>query len=368
MTHQENTRLLLQKGQPEFIGLFESFWAETAENWTAQGHLTKTDPHTGEKRNVSPSEFFGLDIVGTSGWFDLLPYRGVQDILEENDEWYIYRNGAGAVFKLWKNRSGTPEHIDFHMTERKVWDQEYRQHLLQVDDARFDIEGTRNAVQYWQDKDIFSVSGHICLWEILRESAGDVAMFENLLLDPDWIRDFNRVYTDFYKAHFDRLFELTGQPQGVFLYDDLGYKNGLFCSPKVLRELYLPYYQEIIAHFHQKGMPVLFHSCGNIEEALPLFVEMGIDALNPMEVKAGCDVVRFAEKYHEHFAFVGGMDVRILEDGDHSAIKKEVLRIINGIKSVGARYFFGSDHSITPNVKFEDYQYALDVYRDNMYY
>ncbi len=368
MTRKENAEALLRGNKGEFIGLYESFWPETIQNWQAQGHLTKQDPETGKKTPISPTEYFGLDIVGTSGFIDHLPYRGVREILEETDEWYTYRNGAGAVFKLWKNHSGTPEHIDFRMTERKIWDEEYRQPLLSVDDERLGIEGVREAIQYCKGKDAFTTTHQLCLWETLRESAGDVAMFENLLLDPDWIHDFNRVYTDFYIAHLDRLFELTEQPQGAFLYDDLGYKNGLFCSLKVLRELYLPYYQEIVNYFHKRNMPVIFHSCGNIEAALPFFAEMGIDALNPMEVKAGCDVVRFAEKHHGDFAFVGGLDVRVLEDGDHAAIKKETLRILNGMKAVGARYFFGTDHSVTPNVKFEDYVYAVETYRENMNY
>ena len=39
-----------------------------------------------------------------------------------------------------------------------------------------------------------------------------------------------------------------------------------------------------------------------------------------------------------------------------------------GMKDRGARYIFGSDHSVSTNVRLEDFQYAIDVYREHMAY
>jgi len=193
-------------------------------------------------------------------------------------------------------------------------------------------------------------------------------MYESIALDPDWIHDFNRVYTDFYMGHFARLIELIGAPDGVILYDDLGYRNGLFCSPAKLWELYFPYYKKIVDFFHARDIYVLLHSCGAIEQALPMIVEAGFDALNPMEVKAGCSAVRFAEKYGDKLAFVGGFDARILESGDRGLIKREATAFMKGMKSVGARFFFGSDHSCSDKVDYDSYMCALEAYRENMCY
>ena len=65
---------------------------------------------------------------------------------------------------------------------------------------------------------------------------------ESLLLDPAWIHDYNRVYTDFYKKYFAYIIEQVGLPDGVWIYEDMGYKNGLFASTKVLGNLIFPYY------------------------------------------------------------------------------------------------------------------------------
>ena len=97
---------------------------------------------------------------------------------------------------------------------------------------------------------------------------------------------------------------------------------------------------EHIDFFHQYDLPVILHSCGGIEEAIPTFIEAGYDFL----------------------------DVRILETGDRELIKKETIKLISGMKERNARFVFGSDHSVSAGVAYDDYQYMLDVYRDNMIY
>lgn len=221
---------------------------------------------------------------------------------------------------------------------------------------------TGNPPQRW------TFYGSLFIWEVMRCSLGDIGMYESLLLDPDWIRDYNRVYTDFFKAHYKILIEEAGKPDGIWLYEDLGFNKGLFCSPATLENLVFPYYKEMVDFFHAYDLPVVLHSCGGITAALDLIAGAGFDALNPMEAKVGCDVVAFARQYGDRLAFIGGMDARLFESGDRQRIRDEVVRLCTSLKDAGARYVFGSDHSISPNVKLADFQYAIDVYKANMMY
>jgi uroporphyrinogen decarboxylase len=157
-------------------------------------------------------------------------------------------------------------------------------------------------------------------------------------------------------------------PDGVWIYEDLGYRNGLYCSPAILEELIFPYYAEMVDFFHGYNLPVVLHACGNISEALPIIVVAGFDALNPMEVKAGCDALAFAEPYAENLAFIGGLDARILESGDQNLIRRGVTNLMEGMKERGARFVFGSDHSVSTNVTFAFMKFACEVYREHMYY
>jgi uroporphyrinogen decarboxylase len=289
--------------------------------------------------------------------------------VDETEEWEVRRNGAGAALKYWKHKSGTPEHIDFRMVSREIWEHDYRPHLLELDPERVKVRLMRRDFAKASEAGVWTHFGHLFIWELMRQSMGDVTMYESLVLDPDWIRDYCQVYTEFYKKHFVYMFEEVGLPDGVWLYEDLGYKNGLFASPRVLEELIFPYYGEIVDFFHTYDLPVVLHTCGSVAEALPLVVQAGFDALNPMERKAvGNDPFAFAEKYGDRLAFVGGLDARVFESNDRELIRREVADYIEGMKARGARLVFASDHSISPNTRYESYLHALEVYREHMWY
>lgn len=389
-TPREVVDALLRNKKAERIALMDSPWPDALANWVRQGYPTrKRFLYKGQERwraedgmmveaekdgeyeePEPPWLHFGFDMVGTGGWFDIMPLRDYEELIEETDEWDVKRNGAGASFKYWKHKSGTPEHMDFRMSSRAIWERDYRPHLVEWDPLRMgDILAMRSATDEARQAQRWVHYGHMFVWEIARRSMGDVNLYENLLLDPCWIRDFNQVYLTLFKQAFAALFEELGLPDGVWLYEDMGYKNGLFASPKVFSELIFPYYTDLVAFFHSYDLPVVLHSCGSTAQALPLIVEAGFDALNPMERKAkDNDPFAFAEKYGDRLAFVGGLDARIFETNDRETIRREMTAYIEGMKARGARLVFASDHSLSTNVEYAAYQYAVDVFREHMWY
>jgi uroporphyrinogen decarboxylase len=355
---------LLRKKPAPRMGLVDFPWGYTVKEWVKQGY-----PVDEQGNPVDPTEHFQFDIKGCGGWFDWQPKRGVSDIIEETHDWKLVRNGAGAVMRWWKNKAGTPEHVDFTMTSRAVWEKEYRPLLLTLDRERLkEVDETRKRLAKANEVGCWTYYGHQFIWENMRASMGDVTMFMALIEDPEWIHDFCRVYTDFYKTYFRIMIEESGKPDSIWLHEDLGYRDRLFCSPQTLEELIFPYYKEMVDFFHSYDLPVVLHSCGFVEPALDLIVKAGFDGLNPMEVKAGCDIFRIAEKTGDKLAFIGGLDARILESGDRSLIKREIVRLLQGMKERGARYVYGSDHSLSTLVPYRDFQYAVEVYRENMMY
>lgn len=368
MNSRELVRGLIGRGEFDRVGLFEHFWPETPTIWIDQGYPTRTVDKEGREvtEPVETRDCFPFDMYPSGGWFDTIPVRGEEEVLDETDEWIVKRNGAGAAFKTWKHKSGTPEHMDFLMSSREIWERDYRSHMLELDKDRIAIDDTIAALAAGRKAEKWTFYGHTFVWETLRRNLGDMCLYESLLLDPGWIHDFNRVHADFFQAHYRVLFEEAGVPDGIWVYEDLGYRDRLFASPETLRQLIFPYFTELISFFKSYGLPVVLHSCGNVAEAMPMIVEAGFDALNPMEVKAGNDLFAYAEQYGDKLAFIGGMDIRILETNDADTIRRGVTELVEGMKSRGARYVFGCDHSITPLVKLDSYRLALDVYREHM--
>jgi len=380
---------LLRCQPAERVALRESPWADTISAWVQQGYPTrKMFKQAGEERwnpvdgrmvpvetageydePVPAWEQFGFDMVGVGPAFDIMPLRGYEALEAETDEWTIKRNGAGAALKYWRHKSGTPEHIDFLMTSREIWERDYRPHLLELDPLRVDIEKGIESLTTAREAGVWTHYGHMFVWELMRQSMGDVTLYESVLLDPAWVQDYNRVYTDFYKAHYTLMFDKIGVPDGIWMYEDLGYKNGLFASPRVFRDLIFPYYRELIDFWHGYDLPVVLHTCGSTKEAMPLIVDVGFDALNPMERKTlGNNPFAFAEEYGDRLAFVGGLDARILETNDPDYIGQEVAAYIDGMKERGASLVFCTDHSVSPNTQYASYLHAVRVHREHMMY
>jgi uroporphyrinogen decarboxylase len=359
MTSYERVKTLLNKEIPDRMGLFEHFWPETLRDyWPKQGYPE------GEK----PEIYFNYDILLCGGWFNTEPFMGRREILKETDEWWIIKDGRGATLKFWKNKSGTPEHISFEVTTPEKW-KEYREPLLEVNEERLgDLEEIKNALKIAREKKKFAMFGNMFVFELMRATIGDQNFLPALLLDPEWIKDFCQVYLDHYIRHYEILFQKVGLPDGFFLYEDFGYSNGPFCSPKTYEELIFPYEKAFVSFLKDYGLPVILHSCGDIRKVIPLIIDAGFDCLQPMEAKAGCDVIEIAKIYGRKISYMGNINVVPLSTNDPEKVREEIVPKLRELKRMRIPYFFHSDHSIPPTINLETYKYALQLFYENCYY
>ncbi len=115
----------------------------------------------------------------------------------------------------------------------------------------------------------------------------------------------------------------------VFLTDDLGTQETGMISPEIYKEMIYPYIAEMVARIKAAGKKVIMHSCGAVSSFIPDMIEMGIDALNPVQVSAGgmnpADLVR---EYGKDIAFWGGgVDTQhALNAADPQVVRADVRR------------------------------------------
>jgi len=167
-------------------------------------------------------------------------------------------------------------------------------------------------------------------------------------------------------VHLDHVLDTVGRPDGIWIYEDLGFTNGLFASPKTIRELFLPYYKEMIGFFkNDYGLSVLIHTCGDIREAVPIIIEAGWDCLQPMEAKAGVDVLDLADTYGNQIAYMGNINVQVLETNDRATVRDEVMRKMSGMIERRLPYTLHSDHSLPPDIRMATYQYMLELHAEH---
>jgi len=78
-------------------------------------------------------------------------------------------------------------------------------------------------------------------------------------------------------------------------------------------------------------------------------------------VAAGMDIVEMRRKFGKNLIIIGGIDKRALASG-RKAIEEEVMKKVPYLLSQGG-YFPAIDHSIPPDVPFENYLYYLELLR-----
>ncbi|MDZ4199434.1 MAG: uroporphyrinogen decarboxylase family protein, partial [Kiritimatiellia bacterium] len=186
---------------------------------------------------------------------------------------------------------------------------------------------------------------------------------ENMLIgmmdDPEWVSDMAETYASLHIRLQERLFEQEGLPDGIWYYEDMGFKHSPFMSPDQYRALIQPAHRRTIEFAHRLGLPVTMHSCGFVEPLLPDMIDAGIDCLQVIEIKAGMDLLRIYRQFGDRISLMGGIDVRVLYSNDLRKVDAELEAKIPLVKA-GHGYVLHSDHSIPDTVDYKTYRYFVD--------
>jgi len=148
----------------------------------------------------------------------------------------------------------------------------------------------------------------------------------------------------------------------MVIWGNVAYKQGMMFSPVYWRRYFKPGVKAIVDYCHSQGLPVIYHGCGNVNMIFEDFIEVGVDAYNPLEAKAGLDVVDLRRRFGHRMGFCGNMDVLLWADGTKEDLYRAVLTKLNAAKGCG--YIFQSDHSIPSNISAEKYEYVLNLVRE----
>jgi uroporphyrinogen-III decarboxylase len=153
-----------------------------------------------------------------------------------------------------------------------------------------------------------------------------------------------------------------GLIDGMVIWGDIAYRKDMFFSPDYWRRYYKPGLKAMVDVCHENGLPVIYHGCGNVSRVFEDFIEIGIDAYNPLEAKAGLDVVDLRRKHGHKIGFCGNMNVIEWAECSQEELRAVVLRKLNAAK--GGGLIFQSDHSVPSNVSAENYEYVVNLVRE----
>jgi uroporphyrinogen decarboxylase len=360
----ERMNRALRHQEPDRVPVSDFFWGSFLQRWRAElGLPADTDIY----------RYYDLDwqVVNPNMDPRIQPF----ETLAENEEEVTVRTGFGAVIRK-KFDQAMPAFLRFetdtieeleHLQFDDPWDP--RRYFSAGDNQIAGVgDGFERNSPAWvetvrEKHSDFPVYGSVCeghemLWRIIGS--------ENVML---WIGE----YPDRLGRCVERICEFAleiakaqiqaaaGLLDGMVIWGDVAYKRGCFFSPAYWRKYFKPGVKAIVDYCHSQGLPVIYHGCGNVNRIFEDFIDLGVDAYNPLEAKAGLDVVDLRRRFGHRIAFCGNMDVLLWANGGKDELRRAVLTRLNAAK--GGGYIFQSDHSVPGNISAENYEYVINLVR-----
>jgi len=145
----------------------------------------------------------------------------------------------------------------------------------------------------------------------------------------------------------------------LYLAGDICSTRGEIMSPGMLRRFCFEPIRPLIDRAHALGLPVLYHTDGHVMNILSLFVEYGIDGINPLQASAGNCPEAFARSYAGQLIVYGGIDnCFIIPDGTTQQVRTHVRHLFNTLGSNGG--LIASSHDIPSHVPMENLEAMAD--------
>lgn len=138
--------------------------------------------------------------------------------------------------------------------------------------------------------------------------------------------------------------------------DDVAFQDRPMVDLDRYRRLFKPRHRRMVDLIKRKSeAPVLYHCCGAVRSLVPDFIDIGVDALNPVQVSsAGMDTAELKAEFGDHICFWGGIDThQVLPFGSPADVRAEVERRIEDL-APGGGFVLAPVHNIQEDVPPEN--------------
>ncbi|MBI3971793.1 MAG: hypothetical protein HY332_10940 [Chloroflexi bacterium] len=340
-------RLALAHREPDRVPIHDSPWPTTVARWREEGLPPAT----------SPAAYFGYSMVGVTA--DLSP-RVPSAIVRDEGEYRITRTSYGQLRRQKRDLTSTPEIEDWPVRNRNDWEA-IRPRLDPTAD-RIDWPHVRATYAAARRAGKFvTFHAHIGYAQFLEYVRNDELLML-LVTDPGWVHDMFATHARLVIGLSQLVWEGGIRYDAAFLACDLGYRNATLFSPDTYRALQFPHDRDVFDAFHARGVPVILHSDGCVKALIPHFLDAGFDCLQPLEAKAGMDLVALKREYGSRLAYMGGIDARAMAHPDPAVIEAEIRTKFEAAMP-GGGYIYHSDHSVPHNVSFAQYRRTMELVR-----
>jgi uroporphyrinogen decarboxylase len=200
---------------------------------------------------------------------------------------------------------------------------------------------------------------------LLFERAWSLRGMEELLVDfygeEDFVHELFNKITDYNIAIINEA--LKYPIDGFYFADDYGMQTGMLMGPSLWRKFCKPYLARTFSPIKAKGLPVIFHSCGNILDVLDDMVEIGLDCYQTVQPEI-YDLKELKKRYGGRLAFYGAISTQqFLPFAKPDEVKAKVKETISVLGANGG-YICAPTHQVPWDVPEENVMAMIEALRE----
>lgn len=193
--------------------------------------------------------------------------------------------------------------------------------------------------------------GHLAwLFTAAGELVGMDKFFMMMIEKPDVAYKILEKLTDFFYDCNEIMYEKAkGYVDIYFTGDDYGMQHGPLVSPELWRKLVKPHVKRLFTQAKKNDLYITHHSCGSITYILDDLIELGLNAIEPIQVRAkDMDFESLVRRYKGKVVLHGSIDTqKTLTFGTTEDVKNEVISRIELYRDQGGFILAPSQHFLT---------------------
>ncbi|MDP7131479.1 MAG: uroporphyrinogen decarboxylase family protein, partial [Planctomycetota bacterium] len=298
------------------------------------------------------------------GWFFPNP-PFEREVVEEDAETILYINKEGILMRELKNHphSSMPQFVRFPVQTRDDFRRFWKERMNPDIAARVGADWKEKLSAY-RERDvplIIIADRWGGFFGPIRNMTGVEHLCTLFYDEPALVEEMMDATADFIIAMMDQILDVTDIDVFGF-WEDMAYKTASLLSPEMARKYMLPRYRRVVDFVRSRGVELIsLDSDGDVSDLIPVWLDAGINVLYPFEAQAGMDVLEVRKEYGRDLRMWYGVDKRVLASGKE-AIDAELERIRPLVEDGG--YVPGTDHSLPPDVSYENYCYYMERFLD----
>ncbi len=190
--------------------------------------------------------------------------------------------------------------------------------------------------------------------------------FIDLAINPKIIEAIRDHIINYFVEYNHRVFKVTTGAIDVFMMgDDIGGQTGPLISLDMWRHYFKKGFKTYVDIAHQYGIPVMYHTCGDVKQFIPDFIECGLDILQSLQPRAtNMDIKRLKKEFGKDISFQGGMDIQhVLPLGKTQDVREMVRYAMESAKR-GGGYIICTAHNIQVDTPIENVVALFEAYHE----